>query len=195
MTRISAAVFLVWASVGRAVFAESLTIRPGLWKTVQSSSQPSSPGDPTTEPPASASPPICINDGDALVREAKGSVLGDLPGRSSIVHVVEDRVKRVIAIHDAKLQTLRMNIAAPWSRMRASGDSGLFGLRTVLKGDFARRLQREVAHQSWSISPEGTQKAVSFGFTQVMERIGDCPPGISADPIVWLSEPEAPTRP
>jgi hypothetical protein len=197
MTRISAAVFVVWASIGSAVFAGAPTVRPGVWTTVEDPSQmpPSSPGKPATERPAAAATLVCINDGDALIHSDRVSVLDGPPGRSSAVHVVKDREKGVIAIHDVKLQTLRMDVAAPWSRMHASGDPGLSGSRTVLKGDFARRLQREFAHQSWSTSPEGTRKDVSFGFSQVMERIGDCPPGVSSDPIVWLSEPEAPTRP
>jgi hypothetical protein len=188
MTRISAAVFVVWASIGSAVFAGAPTVRPGVWTMVQDSSQmlPSSPGKPANKRPAAAATRVCINDGDALIHSDRVSVLDGPPGRSSAVHVVKDREKGVIAIHDVKLQTLRMDVAAPWSRMHASGDPGLSGSRTVLKGDFARRLKREFTYHSWSISPEGARKDVSDGFTQIMERIGDCPPGTSSNPIVPL---------
>lgn len=188
MTRISAAVFLVWASVGSAVFAGSLVIRPGVWTTVEDPSQmpPSSPGKPATKRPAAAAAPVCINDGDALVHADRVSVLNGLPGRSSAVHVVKDRVTSVIAIHDVKLQTLRVDVASPWSRMSAAGTAGLYGSRMVLEGDFARRLNQEIATFSWSILPEGVRKDVSSGFRQIMERTGDCPPGTSSAPIVPL---------
>ena len=188
MTRISAAVFVVWASIGSAVFAGAPTVRPGVWTMVQDSSQmlPSSPGKSATERPAAAATLVCINDGDALVHADRVSVLDGPPGRSSAVHVVKDRVKSVIAIHDVKLQTLRMDVASPWSRMRAPGTAGLYGSRMVLEGDFAHRLKREFAYHSWSISPEGARKDVSDGFTQIMERTGDCPPGTSSAPIVPL---------
>jgi hypothetical protein len=188
MTRISAAVFVVWASIGSAVFAGAPTVRPGVWTMVQDSSQmlPSSPGKPANKRPAAAATRVCINDGDALIHSDRVSVLDGPPGRSSAVHVVKDREKGVIAIHDVKLQTLRMDVASPWSRMRAPGTAGLHGSRTVLKGDFARRLKREFTYHSWSISPEGARKDVSDGFTQIMERIGDCPPGTSSNPIVPL---------
>ncbi|MFM7626450.1 MAG: hypothetical protein ACKO7G_08270 [Gammaproteobacteria bacterium] len=155
---------------------------------VQDPSQmpPSSPGKPATKRPAAAATLVCINDGDALVHADRVSVLNGLPGRASAVHVVKDRVKRVIAIHDAKLETLRMDIAAPWLRMSAPGTAGLHGSRTVLEGDFERRLKREFAYHSWSISPLGARKDVSGRFRQIMERIGDCPPGISSAPIVPL---------
>ena len=186
MTRISAAVLLVWASVGSAVFAGPLVIRPGVWTTVEVHAQmpPSSPGKPATEGPAAATTLVCINDGDALVRTDRRSVLDGLPGRSSVVHVVKDGDKGVIAIHDVKLQTLRWDVASPWSRMSESGTTGLHGSRTVLEGDFARRLKRESATFSWSILPEGARRNVSGEFRQIMERIGDCPPGTSSKPIV-----------
>jgi hypothetical protein len=188
MTRISAAVFLVWAWVGSAVFAGSLVIRPGVWTTVQDPSQmpPSSPGKPATKRPAAAATPVCINDGDALVHADRVSVLNGLPGRSSAVHVVKDREKGVIAIHDVKMQTLRMDVASPWSRMSAPGTAGLHGSRMVFEGDFVRRLNQEFAYRSWSISPLGARKDVSGGFRQIMERTGDCPPGTSSAPIVPL---------
>lgn len=191
MTRISAAVFLVWASVGSAVFAGAPTVRPGVWTMVQDSSQmpPSSPGKPATERPAAAATLVCINDGDALVHADRVSVLDGPPGRSSAVHVVKDREKGVIAIHDVKLQTLRMDVASPWSRMRAPGTAGLHGSRTVLEGDFVRRLKREFTVFSGGILPEGARKDVSSGFRQIMERIGDCPPGTSSKPIVALPTP------
>jgi hypothetical protein len=188
MTRISAAVFLVWASVGSAVFAGPLVIRPGVWTTVEDHAQmpPSSPGKPATERPAAAATLVCINDGDALIRANRVSVLNGLPGRSSAVHVVKDRERSIIAIHDVKLQTLRWDVASPWSRMSESGTTGLHGSRTVLEGDFARRLNQEFATFSWSILPEGARKNVSGWFRQIMERIGDCPPGTSSNPIVPL---------
>lgn len=188
MTRISAAVFLVWASVGSAVFAGPLVIRPGVWTTVEDHAQmpPSSPGKPATERPAAAATRVCINDGDALVHAVRVSVLDGPPGRSSAVHVVKDREKGIIAIHDVKLQTLRMDVASPWSRMSAPGTAGLHGSRTVLEGDFARRLKREFTYHSWSIAPLGARKDVSGGFRQIMERTGDCPPGTSSKPIVPL---------
>lgn len=188
MTRISAAVFLVWASVGSAVFAGAPTVRPGVWTMVQHPSEmpPSSPGKPATERPAAAATLVCINDGDALVHADRVSVLNGLPGRSSAVHVVKDREKGVIAIHDVKLETLRWDIASPWSRLSAPGTAGLHGSRTVLEGDFARRLKREFTYHSWSIAPLGARKDVSGGFSQIMERTGDCPPGTSSNPIVPL---------
>ena len=188
MTRISAAVFLVWASVGSAVFAGPLVIRPGVWTTVEDHAQmpPSSPGKPATERPAAATTLVCINDGDALIRANRVSVLDGLPGRSSAVHVVKDREKGVIAIHDVKLETLRWDVASPWSRMSAPGTAGLYGSRMVLEGDFARRLKREFTVFSGGILPEGARKDVSSGFRQIMERTGDCPPGTSSNPIVPL---------
>jgi hypothetical protein len=186
MTRISAAVLSVWTWIGSAGFAGAPTIRPGVWTTVHDSSQSqsSSPGQPATKRPAAA--PVCINDGDALVRADRGSVLEGPPGRSSVVHIVKDREKGVIAIHDVKLQALRMDVASPWSQMRASGTSAVSGSRMVLKGDFARRLTRDFTFFSWSILPEGARKDVSVGFRHIMERTGDCPSGTSSAPIVPL---------
>jgi len=158
---------------------------------VQDSSQmlPSSPGKPATKRPAAAATRVCINDGDALVHADGVSVLDGPPGRSSAVHVVKDREKGVIAIHDVKLQTLRMDVASPWSRMRAPGTAGLYGSRMVLEGDFAHRLKREFTVFSGGILPEGARKDVSSGFRQIMERTGDCPPGTSSKPIVALPTP------
>ncbi len=180
----------VWtmSMIGGLVRAEPVSMRTGVWETTSESMdikfEPAS--GPEVKPPPPERSRICINDGAAMARGwGDASIAGRLLAGSSIVHVVSDD-KNGIVSHSVNMQSLSFSMVSPWVRLRAQGASMLIGNRMVLRGDFRRRLEREVDIFSWNISPDGTRRGISGRSTGVMERIGRCPFGTASEPIVPL---------
>jgi hypothetical protein len=174
--------------IGGLVRAEPVSMRTGVWETTSESMdikfEPAS--GPEVKPPPPERSRICINDGAAMARGwGDASIAGRLLAGSSIVHVVSDD-KNGIVSHSVNMQSLSFSMVSPWVRLRAQGASTLIGSRMVLRGDFRRRLEREIDIFSWNISPDGTRRGISGRSTGVMERIGRCPFGTASEPIVPL---------
>lgn len=183
----------VWtmSMIGGLVRAEPVSMRTGVWETTSKSTdikfEPAS--GPEVKPPPPERSRICINDGAAMARGwGDASIAGRLLAGSSIVHVVSDD-KNGIVSHSVNMQSLSFSMVSPWVRLRAQGASMLIGSRMVLRGDFRRRLEREIDIFSWNISPDGTRRGISSRSTDVMERIGRCPFGTASAPIVPLPAP------
>lgn len=187
-------VLVVWiiSTSGGPVCAEPVSMRTGVWETTSKKIaikiEPAVGSE--VKPPPSERSRICINDGAALARGwGDASIAGRLTDGPSVVHVVSDDKIGVVS-HSVYMRSLSFSMVSPWVRYRAQAGPTLVGNRMVLRGDFRRLLERESESFSWTISADGTRRDLSGRFTDVMERIGDCPPGTSSKPIVPLPTPK-----
>jgi len=173
--------------IGSLAGAEAPSVRPGLWETIGQTTIEFAPAlEHEAKPAVSERSRLCVNDGKALGGGWADPGLGRrLSDGSSAVHVVSDRKVGIVS-HGLRVQSLRFSMVSPWVRWRAEGSATLVGRRMVLRGDFRRRLEREISMFSWLIPPDGTRRGISSRTVEIMERTGDCPSGTSSAPIVPL---------
>jgi hypothetical protein len=173
--------------IGGLASAEAPSVRPGLWETIGQTTIEFAPAlEHEAKPAVSEKSRLCVNDGKALGGGWADPRLGRrLSDGSSVVHVVSDRKVGIVS-HGLRVQLLRFSMVSPWVRWRAEGSATLVGQRMVLRGDFRRRLYREISMFSWLVPPDGTRRGISSRTVETMERTGRCPSGTSSAPIVPL---------
>jgi hypothetical protein len=190
MTRIAFAALWLGTTAFVHLRAEPLVIRPGVWETVSQSTHSGK-----LQPSKSKIPPVCINDAGVLAGKESGKILdGRMFAGSYAKHWVID-TQAGIGRHSAYIYGRRSSMDMPWMSGVPSSTKNLIQISVTLRGDFDHRLELVSRTFSGDISAKGIEPSLTNHDEAIVERVGDCPPGTSAEPIVPLPAPKTPPTP